>query len=58
MIANMKIESNDIINETRIAKIINREKGEYKLEILPGDENRFALLGNFFLTEGKSGKVS
>ncbi|XP_075220839.1 ester hydrolase C11orf54-like isoform X2 [Lycorma delicatula] len=58
MMANLKLtEDGKINNKTRIAKLLNVEKGEFTLEILPNSESRFALLGNFLLSEGKLGKV-
>lgn len=53
---NLKVNADGTtINETHIA-LVNPDKG-MRLEKVPTEETRVCLLGNLFMSEGKSGKV-
>lgn len=56
-IVNLSVNSSgDMKNETRYVKLI--ETGtQYRIDKVPHNETRTALLGNLFLSQGKSGKV-
>ena len=55
-IFNVAINDNVIDNQSRIAKI-SEKTGTCVVEQLPNSETRFAVLGNFFVSEGKPSKV-
>ncbi|KAK3910491.1 Ester hydrolase C11orf54-like protein [Frankliniella fusca] len=56
LMANLSVDGEKIENQSRIAKVDQKNKG-CLLETLPEKETRHALLGNLFCTEGKPGKV-
>lgn len=55
-IMNINIENSVVKQQTRIVKV-NQTDGTPMQEQLPTTETRFALLGNFFICEGKPGQV-
>uniref|UniRef100_A0ABD2WP08 DUF1907 domain-containing protein n=1 Tax=Trichogramma kaykai TaxID=54128 RepID=A0ABD2WP08_9HYME len=56
MMMNVMIDSSKIKNGTRIASVKNDDQ-TCLLEVLKGNETRFALLANLFLCEGIPGRV-
>lgn len=51
------MRNGSVDQQSRISKV-NTSDGTSYQEVLPQEETRFALLANFFLSEGKSGKVT
>ncbi|XP_060529132.1 ester hydrolase C11orf54 homolog isoform X2 [Cylas formicarius] len=55
-IINISIKNGTVNQQTRISKVVDVDE-HYLQEKLPDSETRISLLGNFFASEGKSGKV-
>ena len=53
---NVVLDTPESSTSSRISSVV-KNKGKSTLETLPGNETRFALLANLFLSEGKPGKV-
>lgn len=53
----MKVNHNCVNQQTRSYKVNVDDGGSPFETILPSNETRIALLGNLFISEGKSGKV-
>ncbi|XP_014240638.1 ester hydrolase C11orf54 homolog [Cimex lectularius] len=56
MIANVVVQDGKVDSGTVISKI-SKDTGKMEVEFISKDESRFALLANFFVSEGKESKV-
>lgn len=56
LMMNVAISPGNVKTGTHIASV-NKTSGSCKLQTIPNEETRFALLANLFATEGKPGKV-
>lgn len=54
---NVHVSCNNVTNGTRLVKV-NPENKSYILEKLPTNETRFALLANYYTSNGFKGEVS
>ncbi|RZF34327.1 hypothetical protein LSTR_LSTR008866 [Laodelphax striatellus] len=58
MIANLIVEEGkENVVGTRIVKLENHQRDKIEVQVLPKTETKCALLANFFLSQGKPGKV-